>query len=287
MIVAEERTQTNAELASAGLRRGVESAIVPSADLDARTRTGDTVLGRIDVLPTLDGVQSCVWDLRRLERSRMRILNPASALLAAHDKLMTALRLARSGVPHPRTAHVDNGASMPELALPVVVKPRFGSGGRDVVRCDTGAELEHCLEQLQRRRWFRRHGALVQELVPVSGNNLRLMICHGELVGAVERVLADEGWQTSVGTSDELQPVEPHEEAVTLAVQAASVIGGDLIGVDLAAVGDTYMVLELNAAVEFTSDYSFGGRNVFDHIAELLLVDWVSSTESAPAPSLS
>ena len=47
------------------------------------------------------------------------------------------------------------------------------------------------------------------------------------------------------------------------------------------------MVLELNAAVEFTSDYSLGGRNVFDHIADLLLVDRASSAEPAPAPSLS
>ena len=249
---------------------------------------GDTVLGRIDVLPTLDGVQSCVWDLRRLERSRVRIVNPASALLAAHDKLMTALRLARSGVPHPRTAHLDHGASMPELTLPVVVKPRFGSGGREVIRCDTGAELEQCLEQLQRRRWFRRHGALVQELIPVSGNDLRLIICDGEVVGAVERVSADGGWQTSAGTSDELRPVRPSEDAIELAVHAASVIGGDLIGVDLVPVGGKYIVLELNAAVEFTSDYSLGGRNVFDHIAELLLAAAVPRKGSgSPAASVS
>ena len=168
------------------------------------------------------------------------------------------------------------------------MKPRFGSGGRDVIRCDTGAELEQSLEQLQRRRWFRRHGAIVQELIPVSGNDLRLIICHGEVVGAVERVSADGGWQTSVGTSDELQPVKPSEDAVELAVHAASVIGGDLIGVDLVPVDGTYVVLELNAAVEFTSDYSLGGRNVFDRIAELLLVDGVPGKEAgvpaAPVP---
>ena len=176
---------------------------------------------------------------------------------------------------------------MPELTLPVVVKPRFGSGGRDVIRCDTGAELEQSLEQLQRRRWFRRHGAIVQELIPVSGNDLRLIICHGEVVGAVERVSADGGWQTSVGTSDELQPVKPSEDAVELAVHAASVIGGDLIGVDLVPVDGTYVVLELNAAVEFTSDYSLGGRNVFDRIAELLLVDGVPGKEAGvPAASV-
>lgn len=270
VIIAEERTRTNAELASASLRRGVESAIVPSAEIEARTRRGDTVLGRIDVLPTLDGVQGCIWDLRRLEGSRTRIFNPASALLAAHDKLMTALRLARSGVPHPRTAHLDRDAAIPELTLPVVVKPRFGSGGHDAVRCETRAELEHCLRQLQRRRWFRRHGALVQEFALSLGPRQRLVVCCGEVVGAADLMRSrGECW---VADPESLRrPKHVSESARALALRAADVIGGDLVGVELSHSEGGDVVLELDAAVEFASDYSLDGRNVFDRVAELLL----------------
>ena len=52
------------------------------------------------------------------------MLNRPGALLAVHDKLATALRLATHGLPHPRTAHVGT-ESHAGLAFPVVVKPRF------------------------------------------------------------------------------------------------------------------------------------------------------------------
>jgi glutathione synthase/RimK-type ligase-like ATP-grasp enzyme len=59
------------------------------------------------------------------------VLNRAGALFSAHDKLSTALRLSTRALPHPRTAHVEAPAD-PAFGFPVVVKPRFGSWGRDV-----------------------------------------------------------------------------------------------------------------------------------------------------------
>ena len=56
--------------------------------------------------PTLDGVEEGLWHLRLLERRGVRILNPATALVSAHDKLLTARRLADAGVPSPRTVHL-------------------------------------------------------------------------------------------------------------------------------------------------------------------------------------
>ena len=269
VILAEERTPTSSALAAASACRGVESDVVSSADVEARTRLGDTLLGRIDVLPTLDGVQGCVWDLRRLEGSRACIYNPASALLAAHDKLMTALRLGRLGVPHPRTAHVDCDTATPELTLPVIVRPRFGSGGRDETLCDTRAELEDCLRQLQHRRWYRRQGALVQEVAHHSGPRQRLIVCRGEVVGAVELVrLPGERWVADIARRP---PAAVSDSACGLAVRAVDGIGGDLVGVDLTTGDHGDLVLDLDAAVEFTTDYSLSQNNIFDRVAELLL----------------
>ena len=51
--------------------------------------------------------------------------------------------------------------------------------------------------------------------------------------------------------------VVPPPEACAIAIAAAAAIGGDLVGVDLlpADLG-TWVVLEVNAAVDFTSAYS-------------------------------
>jgi glutathione synthase/RimK-type ligase-like ATP-grasp enzyme len=84
------------------------------------------------VLHTLDGVEPQIWELQRLEDVGIRLLNPTAALLSSHDKLATALLLHRAGIPHPATAHVDLGGNRASLDPPIVVKPRFGSWGRDV-----------------------------------------------------------------------------------------------------------------------------------------------------------
>ncbi|MGI9659471.1 MAG: ATP-grasp domain-containing protein [Gaiellaceae bacterium] len=271
VIAAEKRTQTDQQLAAALSRYCVDAAIVSSADVPARVRAGDTVLGRIALLPSLDGVQGCVWDLRQLERLSVRILNPASALLATHDKLMTALRLARSGIHHPKTAHVDHDdAALPELTLPVVVKPRFGSRGHDVVRCDDRLSLQQGLQKLRGKRWFRRQGALVQELVGAgNGSDTRLLVCRGELVGGIERRAAS-GWRAD-DPSGRISVATPTAAERRLAVRAAEAFGADLVVVELLATDDGPVVLELDVAAEFDETYAFDGQDVFDEVARRLV----------------
>ena len=269
VIAAEERTPTDEQLAAALSRYCVAAEVVPTAEVPSRVCAGDTVLGRVALLPSLDGVQACVWDLRRLERLSVRILNPASALLATHDKLMTALRLARSGINHPKTAHVDHDdAALPELTLPVVVKPRFGSRGRDVVRCDDRLSLQQSLQRLCGKHWFRRQGALVQELVG-DGSDTRLLVCNGEVVGGVRRQ-ARSGWPAD-DTSAGVSPAEPTPQECRAALRAAQAFGADLVVVELLSSEQGPVVLELDAAAQFDADYALDGQDVFDEVARRLV----------------
>ena len=91
-------------------------------------------------------------------------------------------------MPHPRTAHVVSARAGTTLEPPVVVKPRFGSWGRDVLLCEDRAQVTAALEELSTRPWFRRQGVLVQELVPPLGHDLRIVVAAGQIVGAVRRI---------------------------------------------------------------------------------------------------
>jgi RimK family alpha-L-glutamate ligase len=226
-------------------------------------RRGDVALGRLDLLPTLDGPEPGLESLRALEDDGVVVLNRAGALLGAHDKLVTALRLAARGLPHPRTAHVGEDAD-PGFGFPVVVKPRFGSWGKDVRICRNRFALRRCLRGLARRRWFQRQGALVQELVPPRGRDLRVVVAAGEVVGSVERVAAPGEWRTNVALGAKRVSKEPPPEACLLAVSAAEAIGADLVGVDLLPDREgNWVVLELNGAADFTSAYDLGAEDVF------------------------
>jgi hypothetical protein len=106
-IDAERSTLTTELLVGALHERGVRAQRVEPAKLSGLAGRADVVLGRVDVRGTLDGVEDGIWELRRVERRGIRVLNPAPSLLACHDKLQTALRLGRLGIPQPATAHVD------------------------------------------------------------------------------------------------------------------------------------------------------------------------------------
>jgi RimK family alpha-L-glutamate ligase len=166
---------------------------------------------------------------------------------------------AAAGLPHPRTAHLSCDATPPPFELPVVIKPRFGSWGRDVMVCRTLGELARCLETLRQRPWFRATGALVQELVEPRGYDIRLVVANGRVIGAIRRVAAPGEWRTNVALGARREPVLPPRETRELAVAAAAALGGALVGVDLLPAGDGYTVLEINGAVEFTQAYSLGG----------------------------
>ena len=281
-VLGTDASNTNVELTRAWCAFGIDAALVGPDEVDSWLREGDTVLGRLDILPTVDGVGPGLLKLMWLERRGFRVLNTASALAAAHDKLLTARLLARAGIPHPRTEHLWPHGDLPEIGLPLVIKPRVGSWGIDVFRCDTEHALRRTLEEVRSRPWFKRHGALVQELIPPTGHDLRLIVAHGVVIGAVRRVAAPGEWRTNVSLGGRRRKARPSAAACALGVAAASAIGADLVGIDLLEAGGGYSVIELNGAVDFDTTYSLPGRDVLREAAVALGLLTVGATRAAP-----
>jgi [lysine-biosynthesis-protein LysW]---L-2-aminoadipate ligase len=268
-IVSQHASPTNIRLAAAA-PDGVDAFVVAPADALRKLRPGDAALGRLDVLPTVDGIEGGLWCLERLELGSVFVLNRALTLRLAHDKLATAEALAAAALPHPRTRLVVAG-DPPPLPLPLVLKPRFGSWGRDVVRCDSRDDYEAALTEYSGRRWFQTAGAIAQVLVPPLGHDLRLVVAGGQVIGSVRRVAAPGEWRTNVALGARREPLVANPAACELAVAAARAIGADLVGVDLLPLGPgRYVVLELNGAVDFSREYS-PRRDVFGAVMHALV----------------
>ena len=146
-VIAQSSTPTNEALARVGCR-GADWCLLTPAEALATLREGDCAIGRIDVLPTLDGIDEGLWVLGALEARGVTVFNGAPVLLAAHDKLLTARLLRRAGLPHPQTRLISGDRPRSSLRAPVVVKPRFGSWGLGVERCDDEAALARLLAAL-------------------------------------------------------------------------------------------------------------------------------------------
>src|SRR5204862_3116364 len=119
------------------------------------------------------------------------------------------------------------------------------------------AELDAHLAELRNKPWFAATGAVVQELIPPLGHDLRCVVAGGCVVGAIERWAAPGEWRTNISLSGTRRPTVPPPRACELAVAAAGALGIDLVGVDLLPTGaGEYVVIELNGAVDFTHEYA-------------------------------
>jgi RimK family alpha-L-glutamate ligase len=282
-IVAHRLTDTNARLAGAAATLGIPSPVLGPREALRTLEPGDVALGRLDVLESLDGMEEGETELAKLADGGVEVLNGPMPLAVSHDKLLTARILRRAGVPHPRTWHIAEGKPSPAPELPLVLKPRFGSWGRDVVRCDTPAELDAAVGALARRPWFREHGVLAQELIEPRGWDLRVIVAGDRIVGCARRVAAPGEWRTNVALGAVTQPAAAPPAARALALAAARALKGDLVGVDLLPIGNGFVVVEVNGAVDFRPTYSVG--DVYSlALVELLRVARVRvATRSVPA----
>jgi RimK family alpha-L-glutamate ligase len=279
-VVAHRRSATNEALVGAARALGHDSELVEPRRALGLLEPGDVALARLDVREELDGIERGTGELERLAAGGVDVRNPPGSLVVAHDKLLTARTLRLAGLPHPHTTLLSPAlpAAVPEL--PLVIKPRFGSWGRDVERCATADELEAALVRLQAKTWFREHGALAQELVEPRGWDLRVVVAGGRVVGAARRIAPNGEWRTNAALGAEVVPTEPPPLAEALALAAARAARADLVGVDLLPTGKGFVVLELNGAVDFRPIYLETG-DVFSEAVAALFGDAVESGELA------
>jgi hypothetical protein len=160
VVILGGRTETNLALVTAFAELGFRSGVADPA-APPRVGSSEVVLARLDVLPTLDGIERGLWNLPRLRRAGAQLLNGPVALTAAHDKLSTALFLGRAGVEQPATTHVLD-ATVPSFGPPYVVKPRFGAGDATSISAATrtscggdSSALRNGAGSGDRAHWFR------------------------------------------------------------------------------------------------------------------------------------
>jgi RimK family alpha-L-glutamate ligase len=270
---------TNAALVEAWTAQGIDACWLEPREAVRELAAGDWALARLDVRPTLDGVEPGLLELLTLLRRGVRMVNGPAVLLRAHDKLRTAHCLAAAGVPHPKTTWLAPVDAAVTVRPPLVIKPRFGSWGVDVFRCENRADVAAALQVLSGRSWFRRQGALVQRLVTPRGHDLRVLVAAGTVVGAIRRRACPGEWRTNYTLGGSLEPVVPPRRAWELAVAAAAAIDADFVGVDLLPSDGGHVVLEINGAADFYPNYALPGTDVYEEVAAALALP----SESRPA----
>lgn len=206
----------------------------------------DAILVRSMPAGSLEQVIFRMDVLGRLHDSGTVVLNPPRSLETAIDKYLTTARLAEAGLPTPRTIVVQTSDAAMEafeaLGRDVILKPLFGSEGKGLGRLtdpDVAFRTFRLLERLGSALYL-------QEYVDHPGFDLRILLVGDEAFAIRRRHEND--WRTNLSRGAVAEAVDPSEEELDLARQAAAIVGAPLAGIDILQDRDgRRYVLEANA----------------------------------------
>lgn len=206
----------------------------------------DVVVPRIGASISLYGLAV----LRQFELLGTKTLNASAAIARAQDKLLSTQFLAQHHIPMPATAFAhDAGESDHLLRLvggaPAIVKLVEGTQGVGVVLGETEKSLRSMIEAFRGARV----DILVQQFIEEAGaKDLRAFVIRGEVIAAMERSGAAGDFRSNLHRGGSAQAITLTADEQALALQAASVIGLDVAGVDMLRSKRGALVIEVNAS---------------------------------------
>lgn len=176
------------------------------------------------------------------------------ALYAAHVKIPESVLIASRNKNEEPTEY---------LSPPLVMKLLSGTQGigvmlvRDVKEAgpiiDTLSELDQMI--------------CLQKFLPNPGEDIRVFIVGGEIVGAMKRKAAAHEWRSNIHMGGHGIPHKPTQVEAETAVKAAQAVGVEIAGVDLISVKNEPYVIEVNASPGFRGLLAATGVNAADRIA--------------------
>lgn len=265
------------EITRALREKGVEPVYVktPEVHLTLEGAKVDAIyekksLSRIDVMIPRIGrslTQLGVMLLKHFELMGIPSTLSKEGLLTARNKYLALQALYAAHVKIPESVLIASRNKNEEpteyLSPPLVMKLLSGTQGigvmlvRDVKEAgpiiDTLSELDQMI--------------CLQKFLPNPGEDIRVFIAGGEIVGAMKRKAAAHEWRSNIHMGGHGIPHKPTQVEAETAVKAAQAVGVEIAGVDLISVENEPYVIEVNASPGFRGLLAATGVNAADRIA--------------------
>ena len=190
---------------------------------------------------------------RRALASGLVVIDDPESILRCTNKVYQAERLARAGIPTPRTlvVHEGNAGEVADrIGLPCVLKKPDSSFSLGVIRADDARELEAAVTEALKKTPV----LIAQEWMPTEFD-WRVGVLGGAALYACRYHMVKGHWQIARGAAGtrrsygrvEAVPLDEVPPAILRAgVAAGSLIGKGLYGVDVKEIGGEPRVIEVN-----------------------------------------
>jgi glutathione synthase/RimK-type ligase-like ATP-grasp enzyme len=239
----------------AALRKFREAAELIGMETALVTRRDTHRIGEYDGLfiRATTNVDHYTYQLsRQAAEAGMVVIDDPDSILRCTNKIYLNELLNRHHVPTPRTLVVHRGnieQIIPALGLPCILKQPDGAFSRGVVKVENEQELPGKVEDMLRSSEL----VLAQEFLPTEYDwrvgvldRRPLFVCKYFMAPGHWQIIKHEQQQVCEGRTEALSIGEAPDEVVSIALQAANLIGDGFYGVDLKQVGGQVYVIEIN-----------------------------------------
>ncbi|MFC3040023.1 RimK family alpha-L-glutamate ligase [Virgibacillus xinjiangensis] len=219
-----------------------------------------------------------IYLARQLELLGIRVFNSSAAIERSDDKIASYQQLASQHIPMPKTivspkifstgtiGEEITRHAVEELGFPLIIKEAYGSFGEQVYLITNETELYQKANELAGTAF------MFQEFISSSyGRDLRLHVVGNRVAAAMKRQSKND-FRANITAGGTMEPYQPTDYEVELAVSAAACIGADIAGVDLLFGPDgSPLVCEINSNAHIRNLYECTGINVAENIIDYIL----------------
>src|SRR5215210_4981695 len=248
------------------LKKGLKAQIVDAKTITINTESNrkDFRLGDVVLQRSISHYRG-LYLTACLEFLGLRVINKFKVGEICGNKLITSLTLAKHNIPTPKTHLTFSAESAMEvinkIGFPLVLKPIVGSWGRGVfpLRDENDSPLA--------RIYY------VQEMIKRPPRDIRCIVIGEKVVASIYRYSAENEWRTNVARGGKAEVAPITKELEDIALKAARVVGGGILGVDLMEDEKRgLLVHEVNNTVEFR-----GAANVSEADIAGAIIDYATS----------
>ncbi len=205
--------------------------------------------------------------LRILEDDVYMPIDPLSVIVS-HNKFFTLLALKKAGIPVPTTSMTMSRGTvetlLDEMKYPVVMKLLYGSLGKGVMFADSKQSAMSFMDALERFK----EPLFLEEFIPNPGEDIRIFVLGGEVLGAEKRIAKTDEHRTNIGIGGSGEPVKISTKIKDISIKASHALGMDITGVDVIRGPKGPIMIEANVNVHFEGLTKVLGINVARKIVE-------------------
>jgi ribosomal protein S6--L-glutamate ligase len=224
----------------------------------------DSVILRIGLSLTQLGVML----LKQFELMHIPSTLSITGLITARNKYLALQALYGAGVRIPESVLIasrnKNEEPMEYLSPPLVMKLLSGTQGVGVMRVRDAKEAGPIIDTLSELDQM----ICLQKFLPNPGEDIRVFVTDGEIVGAMKRKAAPHEWRSNIHMGGHGVAHKPSRAEAETAIKAAEAVGVEIAGVDLISVENKPYVIEVNASPGFRGLLEATGINAAEKIAE-------------------